>query len=155
MYEFFVGSVGAHPLTASSGQLQSCYCQNESRAAVHLGEHRTRCRRAAPPARARSLIAMLISKWADVLVAKLVISVVGAFLLGLLLELLADRGIDTGWSRTVRLGHNEGPRSCIDEVARRMVGDVPARPGVARGVGVLCSAARARHQPSIKGVSWT
>jgi fluoride exporter len=34
--------------------------------------------------------------------------VIGAFLLGVLLELLADRGLDTGWSRRIRLGVGTG-----------------------------------------------
>jgi fluoride exporter len=47
-------------------------------------------------------------KWAGVPVATLGINVVGAFLLGLVLELLADHSVDTGWSRRVRLGVGTG-----------------------------------------------
>jgi len=41
-------------------------------------------------------------------VATLGINVVGAFLLGVLLELLADHTFDTGWSRRIRLGIGTG-----------------------------------------------
>ena len=40
--------------------------------------------------------------------ATLGINVVGAFLLGVLLELLADHSFDTGWSRRIRLGVGTG-----------------------------------------------
>ena len=56
----------------------------------------------------RYLIITLVPKWAGVPVATLGINVVGAFLLGVLLELLADHSIDTGWSRRVRLGVGTG-----------------------------------------------
>jgi CrcB protein len=56
----------------------------------------------------RYLIITLVPKWAGVPVATLGINVTGAFLLGVLLELLADHGIDTGWSRRVRLGVGTG-----------------------------------------------
>jgi fluoride exporter len=56
----------------------------------------------------RHLIITLVPKWAGVPVATLGINVTGAFLLGVLLELLADHGIDTGWSRRVRLGVGTG-----------------------------------------------
>jgi hypothetical protein len=36
----------------------------------------------------------------------------------------------------------EGPRTCTDDLARALVGDVPAHPGVARGVRTLDSAVR-------------
>ncbi len=56
----------------------------------------------------RYVITLLVPRWAGVPVATLGINVVGAFLLGLLLELLADRSLDTGWSRRVRLGVGTG-----------------------------------------------
>jgi CrcB protein len=56
----------------------------------------------------RYLITMLVPRWAGVPVATLAINVVGAFLLGVLLELLADRTLDTGWSRRIRLGVGTG-----------------------------------------------
>ena len=49
-------------------------------------------------------ITLVVPRWAGVPIATLGINVVGAFLLGLLLELLADRSLDTGWSRRIRLG---------------------------------------------------
>ncbi len=51
----------------------------------------------------RYLLTTLIPPWAQVPVATLVINVVGAFVLGALLELLADRIIDAGWSPRIRL----------------------------------------------------
>jgi CrcB protein len=56
----------------------------------------------------RYLISTLVPRWAGVPVATLAINVVGAFLLGALLELLADRSIDAGWSRRSRLGLGTG-----------------------------------------------
>ena len=47
----------------------------------------------------RYVITLLVPRWAEVPIATLAINVTGAFLLGLLLELLADRSLDTGWSR--------------------------------------------------------
>jgi CrcB protein len=41
-------------------------------------------------------------------VAIFVVNVIGAFVLGLLLELLADTGLDIGWSRRIRLGVGTG-----------------------------------------------
>lgn len=51
----------------------------------------------------RYLLTTLIPPWAQVPVANLVIHVVGAFMLVSLLELLADRIIDAGWSPRNRL----------------------------------------------------
>ena len=45
---------------------------------------------------------------ADVPIATFGINVIGAFLLGVLLEFLADRSPDTGWSRRIRLGVGTG-----------------------------------------------
>lgn len=56
----------------------------------------------------RYLITTVTPHWAGVPVATLGINVVGAFLLGALLELLADRGIDAGWSRRIRLAVGTG-----------------------------------------------
>ena len=56
----------------------------------------------------RYVITLLVPRWAGVPIATLGINVVGAFLLGLLLELLADRSLDTGWSRRIRLGVGTG-----------------------------------------------
>jgi CrcB protein len=56
----------------------------------------------------RYLITLLVPRWAGVPVATFGINVVGAFLLGALLELLADHSLDTGWSRRVRLGVGTG-----------------------------------------------
>jgi fluoride exporter len=53
-------------------------------------------------------ITLVVPRWAGVPIATLGINVVGAFLLGLLLELLADRSLDTGWSRRIRLGVGTG-----------------------------------------------
>jgi fluoride exporter len=51
---------------------------------------------------------MLIPRVAGIPIATLGINVVGAFLLGVLLEFLGDHSPDTGWSRRVRLGLGTG-----------------------------------------------
>ena len=56
----------------------------------------------------RYLITMLTPKVAGLPIATFGINVIGAFLLGVLLELLADRSLDTGWSRRIRLGVGTG-----------------------------------------------
>ena len=56
----------------------------------------------------RYLIALVVPRWAGVPLATLGINVVGAFLLGALLELLADHSIDAGWSRRIRLAVGTG-----------------------------------------------
>ena len=56
----------------------------------------------------RYLITMVIPEWGGVPVATFGINVVGALLLGVLLELLARHGPDIGWSRRVRLGVGTG-----------------------------------------------
>jgi CrcB protein len=56
----------------------------------------------------RYLITLVVPRWAGMPVATFAINVLGAFLLGVLLELLADRTLDTGWSRRIRLGVGTG-----------------------------------------------
>jgi fluoride exporter len=56
----------------------------------------------------RYLITVVTPQWSGVPVATLGINVVGAFLLGVLLELLAERSIDAGWSRRIRLAVGTG-----------------------------------------------
>jgi CrcB protein len=56
----------------------------------------------------RYLISTAVPLLAQVPVATLGVNVVGAFLLGVLLEFLADRSLDTGWSRRIRLGVGTG-----------------------------------------------
>jgi fluoride exporter len=56
----------------------------------------------------RYLITVVTPQWSGVPVATLGINVVGAFLLGVLLELLAKRSIDAGWSRRIRLAVGTG-----------------------------------------------
>jgi CrcB protein len=56
----------------------------------------------------RYLITMLTPTLAGVPIATFGINVIGAFLLGVLLELLADYSHDVGWSRRVRLGVGTG-----------------------------------------------
>jgi CrcB protein len=56
----------------------------------------------------RYLIGTVVPYVAQVPVATLGINVVGAFLLGVLLEFLADHRLDTGWSRQIRLGAGTG-----------------------------------------------
>ena len=56
----------------------------------------------------RYLITQLVPRWAGVPIATFGINVVGAFLLGLLLESLADHSSDVGWSRRMRLGLGTG-----------------------------------------------
>jgi CrcB protein len=51
---------------------------------------------------------MLTPKVAGIPIATFGINVVGAFLLGVLLEHLADHSPDTGWSRRIRLGLGTG-----------------------------------------------
>jgi fluoride exporter len=54
------------------------------------------------------LITTLTPRVAGVPIATFGINVIGAFLLGVLLEFLADRSPDTGWSRRIRLGVGTG-----------------------------------------------
>jgi CrcB protein len=56
----------------------------------------------------RYLITTLTPKVAGLPIATISINVTGAFLLGVLLELLADRSLDTGWSRRIRLSVGTG-----------------------------------------------
>jgi fluoride exporter len=56
----------------------------------------------------RYWISAVVPHWAGIPVATLSINVVGAFLLGVLLELLAESGQDSGWSRRLRLGIGTG-----------------------------------------------
>ena len=56
----------------------------------------------------RYWINAVVPHWVGVPVATLGINVVGAFLLGVLLELLAESSQDSGWSRRVRLGIGTG-----------------------------------------------
>jgi CrcB protein len=56
----------------------------------------------------RYLITVVTPRWSGVPVATLGINVVGAFLLGVLLELLAERSTDAGWSRRIRLAVGTG-----------------------------------------------
>jgi fluoride exporter len=56
----------------------------------------------------RYWISAAVPHWADVPVATFGINVVGAFLLGVLLELLAESTLDSGWSRRLRLGIGTG-----------------------------------------------
>ncbi|HET9871792.1 MAG TPA: CrcB family protein [Propionibacteriaceae bacterium] len=56
----------------------------------------------------RYLITLAPPRWAGVPIGTLGINVVGAFLLGALLELLADRSLDAGWSRRIRLAVGTG-----------------------------------------------
>ena len=51
---------------------------------------------------------MLTPRLAGVPIATFGINVIGAFLLGVLLELLADYSHDVGWSRRIRLGVGTG-----------------------------------------------
>ena len=56
----------------------------------------------------RYLITVVSPRWSGVPVATFAINIVGAFLLGVLLELLAERSIDAGWSRRLRLAVGTG-----------------------------------------------
>ena len=56
----------------------------------------------------RYVITMVVPAWAGVPVATFGINIVGALLLGVLLELLAKHGLDIGWTRRVRLGVGTG-----------------------------------------------
>lgn len=56
----------------------------------------------------RYLITLFVPRWAGIPLATLGINVVGAFLLGLLLELLASHRPVTDWSRRIRLGLGTG-----------------------------------------------
>jgi fluoride exporter len=82
----------------------------------------------------RYAIDLLVPHWHGVPVVTLGINVVGAFLLGLLLELLADRSLDTGWSRRIRLGVGTGGLggfTTYSALAADTVGLVASRSGVA------------------------
>ena len=72
--------------------------------------------------------------------ATLGINVVGAFLLGVLLELLADHSFDTGWSRRIRLGVGTGGLggfTTYSALATDTVILAAAHPGRAAGYAVL------------------
>ncbi len=56
----------------------------------------------------RHWISVATPHWAGVPVATFGINVIGAFLLGVLLELLAGSVLDSGWSRRLRLGIGTG-----------------------------------------------
>ena len=56
----------------------------------------------------RYWISAVVPHWLGVPVATLGINVAGAFLLGILLELLAGSGHDSGWSRRIRLAVGTG-----------------------------------------------
>ena len=56
----------------------------------------------------RYWISTAVPHWAGVPVATVGINVVGAFLLGFMLEMLATSGLDSGWSRRLRLGLGTG-----------------------------------------------
>lgn len=56
----------------------------------------------------RYLITVSMPKWTGISLATFGINVVGAFLLGVLLEMLAHRGPDAGRSRRIRLGLGTG-----------------------------------------------
>jgi CrcB protein len=56
----------------------------------------------------RYWISGAVPHWAGVPVATFGINVVGAFLLGVLLELLAGSTLDSGWIRRIRLGIGTG-----------------------------------------------
>jgi CrcB protein len=55
-----------------------------------------------------SVSTLSMPSWAGIPLATVGINVVGAFLLGVLLELLTRHGPDTGWSRRARLGLGTG-----------------------------------------------
>ena len=84
----------------------------------------------------RYVITLVVPRWAGVPIATLGINVVGAFLLGLLLELLADRSLDTGWSRRIRLGVGTGGLggfTTYSALATETAALAITRPGVAIG----------------------
>lgn len=56
----------------------------------------------------RLLLEGLVPRWGGVPIVTLAINVVGAFLLGLLLEKVADPALDERWSRRARLGLGTG-----------------------------------------------
>lgn len=56
----------------------------------------------------RYLVNESVPVWAGVPIATFAVNVTGAFLLGVLLELLADHSHDIGWSRRLRLGVGTG-----------------------------------------------
>ena len=83
--------------------------------------------------------------------ATLGISVAGAFLLGVLLELLADHTLDRGWSRRIRLGVGTGGLGGFTTVSRarrrnRNPRRRPSRPRD-RTPSAPCSSARQRPSP--------
>jgi fluoride exporter len=82
----------------------------------------------------RYLITMLTPKVAGLPIATFGINVIGAFLLGVLLELLADRSLDTGWSRRIRLGVGTGGLggfTTYSALATEAVVLAPSNPGLA------------------------
>ena len=96
---------------------------------------RRRCRHRAAVSHQRS-----VPRWAEAPVATLGINVVGAFLLGVLLELLADHSLDTGWSRRIRLGVGTGGLggfTTYSALATDTVILAAAHPGRAAGYALL------------------
>ena len=87
----------------------------------------------------RYLITMLTPKVAGLPIATFGINVIGAFLLGVLLELLADRSLDTGWSRRIRLGVGTGGLggfTTYSALATETVVLAASKPGPAIGYAV-------------------
>ena len=101
----------------------------------------------------RYVITLVVPRWAGVPVATLGINVVGAFLLGLLLELLADRSLDTGWSRRIRLGVGTGGLggfTTYSALATETAALAITRPGLA--IGYACGTVLIGAAASIAGI---
>ena len=87
----------------------------------------------------RYWISAVVPHWAGVPVATFGINVAGAFLLGVLLELLAESSLDSDWSRRLRLGVGTGGLdgfTTYSALATDTVTLAAAHPGRAAGYAV-------------------
>lgn len=87
----------------------------------------------------RYVVTVLVPPAAGLPVAIFTVNVVGAFVLGVLLELLAEWGPDVGWSRRLRLGIGTGVLGGFTTYSSLAADSVTvglAHPGLAIGYGV-------------------
>jgi CrcB protein len=101
----------------------------------------------------RYWISAVTPHWAGVPVATFGINVVGALLLGVLLELLAGSNLDSGWSRRLRLGIGTGGLggfTTYSALATDTVTLAAGHPG--RGVGYALATVTVGAVASIAGI---
>jgi CrcB protein len=87
----------------------------------------------------RAEVAVLVPPWLGVQLGIFGVNLAGAFLLGLLLELLAEHGPDVGWSRRLRLIVGTGVLggfTTYSALASGTAALAAVRPGLAAGYGL-------------------